>query len=556
MRAAASRTRSRLGRATGVIDGGLRPIASLGAMTGARSVWWAAVSLVVVGIGAFEPWAQRLGVGVDGTDDELVGIVAVVAALALLVFAVTRSRVLAAVPLLAGLLVAMVVGHDLTDPAGPFGGPGPNIHLEWGIWAVLGGSVGLVLASVVLLVETRKEERALRLRPGTPGLSYPARLQARLRKARYRSLASNATGADAAERATRAVEKLESEWRANFVRVASRMTAYLSAEREGRLFFLPTFQKAGRDRFAKPEWKETRHLRRALETLKRLGTDTSERIFIDVGAHIGTTVITAVGSFGFGAGVAFEPDPDNFRLLQANLAVNDLAGKIRACNVAISSQPGQGELVLRPEMGSKHRLRLVQDREAGGPTVEVVSLDAFLEQASIDAGSVGLLWLDIEGHELEALQGSRLLLDQSVPIVMEFVPRNLRRGSLDALHAELARSYTHVCDLRNESDLLDLLPLASLPELSQHYRRSFTDLLVVRLPERGGTGKRDDVLTPRELEVLKLVAEGHSSQQIAATLVISVKTVERHRANIIKKLGVRDRVGLTRYAIRRGLIEP
>lgn len=65
-----------------------------------------------------------------------------------------------------------------------------------------------------------------------------------------------------------------------------------------------------------------------------------------------------------------------------------------------------------------------------------------------------------------------------------------------------------------------------------------------------------DVLTPRELEVLKLVAEGHSSQEIAATLVISIKTVERHRANIIEKLGVRDRVGLTRYAIRRGLIEP
>ena len=65
-----------------------------------------------------------------------------------------------------------------------------------------------------------------------------------------------------------------------------------------------------------------------------------------------------------------------------------------------------------------------------------------------------------------------------------------------------------------------------------------------------------DVLTPRELEVLKLVAEGNSSQQIAKLLVISVKTVERHRSNIIDKLGVRDRVDLTRYAIRRGLIEP
>jgi DNA-binding NarL/FixJ family response regulator len=65
-----------------------------------------------------------------------------------------------------------------------------------------------------------------------------------------------------------------------------------------------------------------------------------------------------------------------------------------------------------------------------------------------------------------------------------------------------------------------------------------------------------DVLTRRESEVLKLVAEGRSSKEIAATLVISTKTVDRHRANIIEKLGVRDRVGLTRYAIRQGLSEP
>ncbi len=61
---------------------------------------------------------------------------------------------------------------------------------------------------------------------------------------------------------------------------------------------------------------------------------------------------------------------------------------------------------------------------------------------------------------------------------------------------------------------------------------------------------------PRELEVLKLVAEGHSSQEIAELLHISPKTVHRHRASILEKLGMRDRVELTRYAIRRGLVEP
>jgi DNA-binding NarL/FixJ family response regulator len=65
-----------------------------------------------------------------------------------------------------------------------------------------------------------------------------------------------------------------------------------------------------------------------------------------------------------------------------------------------------------------------------------------------------------------------------------------------------------------------------------------------------------DPLTPRELEVVKLIAEAHTSEQIAQVLTISPRTVERHRENIMGKLGMRDRVELTRYAIRRGLVEP
>ena len=62
--------------------------------------------------------------------------------------------------------------------------------------------------------------------------------------------------------------------------------------------------------------------------------------------------------------------------------------------------------------------------------------------------------------------------------------------------------------------------------------------------------------TPREEEVLKLVAEGYSTRERATTLGISAKTVDRHRTNTLAKLGLRDRLALTRYAIRAGLIEP
>jgi DNA-binding NarL/FixJ family response regulator len=74
--------------------------------------------------------------------------------------------------------------------------------------------------------------------------------------------------------------------------------------------------------------------------------------------------------------------------------------------------------------------------------------------------------------------------------------------------------------------------------------------------DRAREGDTGDVLTPRELEVLKLVAEGHTSDEIAESLVIAKKTVEHHRSHILEKLGMRDRVELTRYAIRRGLVEP
>ena len=73
---------------------------------------------------------------------------------------------------------------------------------------------------------------------------------------------------------------------------------------------------------------------------------------------------------------------------------------------------------------------------------------------------------------------------------------------------------------------------------------------------KNGSPQPDDRLTPRELEVVKLIAEAFTNRQIAATLKLSEKTVEYHRANVLSKLDMRDRVELVRYAIRRGLVEP
>ena len=73
---------------------------------------------------------------------------------------------------------------------------------------------------------------------------------------------------------------------------------------------------------------------------------------------------------------------------------------------------------------------------------------------------------------------------------------------------------------------------------------------------RAGDVLRGELLTPREEEIVKLVAEAHTNEESGEMLHISKKTVERHRANVLEKLGMRDRVELTRYAIRRGLVTP
>jgi DNA-binding NarL/FixJ family response regulator len=73
---------------------------------------------------------------------------------------------------------------------------------------------------------------------------------------------------------------------------------------------------------------------------------------------------------------------------------------------------------------------------------------------------------------------------------------------------------------------------------------------------RAGGEAPGDPLTPREVEILKLIAEAWTSDRIALELGISRRTVDRHRENLLAKLGMRDRVELTRYAIRRGLVEP
>ena len=105
-----------------------------------------------------------------------------------------------------------------------------------------------------------------------------------------------------------------------------------------------------------------------------------------------------------------------------------------------------------------------------------------------------------------------------------------------------------------DTDIVDAVRAAMRGD-SYLYPSAVTSLVHDYIERGDRDGEEFDVLTPRELEVLKLIAEAYTSQQIADALFISIKTVDRHRQNILEKLGMRDRVELTRYAIKRGLIQ-
>ncbi|MFZ3597898.1 response regulator [Streptomyces sp. BH104] len=198
-------------------------------------------------------------------------------------------------------------------------------------------------------------------------------------------------------------------------------------------------------------------------------------------------------------------------------------------------------------------VRLILDRE---PDLEVVAEAGDGAEAVELAGSCGvdLVVLDISMPRLTGLQAARELAGRypGLRILMltmhdneQYLFQALRSGACGYVLKSVAdRDLVAACRaaVRDEPFLYPGAVTALIRNYLERVRR--------------GEEVCDDLLTPREEEVLKLVAEGHSSRSIAGLLFISIKTVHRHRANLLSKLGLHDRLELTRYAIRAGLIEP
>jgi DNA-binding NarL/FixJ family response regulator len=198
-------------------------------------------------------------------------------------------------------------------------------------------------------------------------------------------------------------------------------------------------------------------------------------------------------------------------------------------------------------------LRAVLD---GEPDIEVVAEaeDGLEAIEKTLANEVDLAILDVSMPRLTGLQATAELRRHRREVrVLILSVHDHERYLFEALKAGASG---YVLKSSANRDLIGACRAAMRGE-SFLYPNAVTTLVREYLEQaRRGEAAPEDPLTPRELQVVKLIAEGHSSDQIAEELVISRKTVDHHRANILGKLGMRNVADLTRYAIRRGLIEP
>ncbi|MBA2630689.1 MAG: response regulator transcription factor [Thermoleophilaceae bacterium] len=200
----------------------------------------------------------------------------------------------------------------------------------------------------------------------------------------------------------------------------------------------------------------------------------------------------------------------------------------------------------------RHGLRLVLD---GEPDLEVVAEASDGAEAVEQAleGDAHLAVLDITMPRKTGIQAAREIVERKPEVrCLMLSMHDNERFFFEAMRVGASG---YVLKSSADRDLVEACR-ATMRGESFIYPDAVKALVRDYLERAKAGGASDGPLSPREVEIVKLIAEGRMSKEIAAALVISEKTVERHRANILEKLGMRDRVDLTRYAIRRGLVEP
>lgn len=217
-------------------------------------------------------------------------------------------------------------------------------------------------------------------------------------------------------------------------------------------------------------------------------------VLVDVGANIGMVCIGMLKHHHFREGIAIEPDPANFALLERNIAQNGMGDRLRAFRYAVSDASGEVEMEISEVNFGDHRVRTTQSlgpplmREEGRHTVHVAArtLDEILQQsAAVDANRIGLIWIDIQGHEGHLFRGARETLGHGMPVLSEFWPYGILRSGLNcAEYSELVRSlFTQIVIVDAAAGRFEAHPASTIEALFEAYPRPEQNLEIIFLPK-------------------------------------------------------------------------
>lgn len=251
---------------------------------------------------------------------------------------------------------------------------------------------------------------------------------------------------------------------------------------DGVMVVDPRDEEIGRSVYIRGEY-ERRYFATAVDYLRRsVGLAPERTTLVDVGANIGTTTVDALRQFGFRHAVSFEPDPRNVRLLRTNLLLNDLCDRATVVPAAASDTETVLTLV-RHEANSGDSRVGTDPGASAGETVEAMRLDTALARHGVSPLEIGLLWIDVQGHEAYVLRGAPSVVAAGVPIVFEY--GMLADTDLDDLEAMAKEHYTHIVDIRrlaaNPNSTGAIFDSCDLPRLRDVYSTyDHTDLLLVR----------------------------------------------------------------------------
>jgi FkbM family methyltransferase len=213
---------------------------------------------------------------------------------------------------------------------------------------------------------------------------------------------------------------------------------------EGRLFVDPSDRAIGASMIWRGGYQRD-EFDRAMALVAAAGRLPAAAVFVDVGANIGTHTLYAMRTGRFARAVAFEPEPNNARLLAMNLDVNGLAQRVVVVPKAAGAAAGRAVLHLHPRNKGAHAIGF-SPTEDGFDRVDVavVRVADALRELGVGAGDIGLVWMDVEGYEPQALEGLGEILMRAVPIVFEISPTRYDAAARRQLVERLAAHYTHM----------------------------------------------------------------------------------------------------------------